>query len=56
MKEGRVSQPPCREVLQRVYTRVRDVSCDSVVLGCTEVPAIMSHTNSPRAGVGEKRR
>ena len=31
----------------RVIARLRDAGCDSVVLGCTEIPLIISDTNSP---------
>ena len=32
---------------QRVIARLRDAGCDSVVLGCTEIPLIISDANSP---------
>jgi aspartate racemase len=32
---------------QRVIARLRDAGCDAVVLGCTEIPLIISDTNSP---------
>jgi len=32
---------------QRVYARMKDAGCDAVVLGCTEIPLIISDTNSP---------
>ena len=32
---------------QRVYARMRDAGCDAAVLGCTEIPLIMTDTNSP---------
>ena len=32
---------------QRVYARRKDAGCDAVVLGCTEIPLIISDTNSP---------
>jgi len=32
---------------QRVIGRMRDEGCDAVILGCTEIPLIMSDANSP---------
>ena len=32
---------------QRVIARLRDSGCDAVVLGCTELPLIISDANSP---------
>jgi aspartate racemase len=32
---------------QRVFARMKDAGCDAVVLGCTEIPLIMSDANSP---------
>lgn len=32
---------------QRVIGRMRDAGCDAVVLGCTEIPLIISDANSP---------
>jgi len=32
---------------QRVYARMEDAGCDAVVLGCTEIPLIISDANSP---------
>jgi aspartate racemase len=32
---------------QRVIARLRDTGCDSVVLGCTEIPLIINDANSP---------
>jgi aspartate racemase len=32
---------------QRVIARLRDAGCDAVVLGCTEIPLIISDANSP---------
>jgi aspartate racemase len=32
---------------QTVIGRLRDSGCDAVVLGCTEIPLIISDTNSP---------
>ncbi|HKD76443.1 MAG TPA: amino acid racemase [Ktedonobacterales bacterium] len=32
---------------RRVMARMKDAGCDAVVLGCTEIPLIMSDENSP---------
>jgi aspartate racemase len=32
---------------QQVMARMKDAGCDAVVLGCTEIPIIMSDANSP---------
>ena len=32
---------------QRVFARMKNVGCDGVVLGCTEIPLIMNDANSP---------
>jgi aspartate racemase len=32
---------------QRVYKRMKDAGCEAVVMGCTEIPLIMSDANSP---------
>jgi aspartate racemase len=32
---------------QRVIGRMKDAGCDAVVLGCTEIPLILSDANSP---------
>jgi aspartate racemase len=32
---------------QRVFERMKGEGCDAVVLGCTEIPLIMSDANSP---------
>jgi aspartate racemase len=32
---------------QRVIARMKDEGCDAVVLGCTEIPLIISDANSP---------
>lgn len=32
---------------QRVFGRMKDLGCDAVVLGCTEIPLIMNDANSP---------
>jgi aspartate racemase len=32
---------------QQVFTRLKQAGCDAVVLGCTEIPLLMSDANSP---------
>src|SRR5262249_62190659 len=32
--------------LQQVIARMKDEGCDAVILGCTEIPLIMSDSNS----------
>jgi len=32
---------------QRVMNRMKEADCDAIVLGCTEIPLIMSDANSP---------
>ena len=40
-------KPEATAYLQRVIGRMKDEGCDAVVLGCTELPLIMSDANSP---------
>jgi aspartate racemase len=42
-----VFKPEAVETFQRVIGRMKDASCDAVVLGCTEIPLIMNDANSP---------
>jgi aspartate racemase len=42
-----VFKPPAVAYFQRVITRMQGEGCDAVVLGCTEIPLIMSDANSP---------
>jgi aspartate racemase len=42
-----IFKPEAIAYLQRVMTRMQDEGCDAVVLGCTEIPLIMSDANSP---------
>lgn len=43
-----VFKPEAVATFQRVMKRMKDEEgCDAVVLGCTEIPLIMSDTNSP---------
>ena len=32
---------------QQVIARIKDASCDGVILGCTETPLILNDANSP---------
>jgi aspartate racemase len=40
-------EPEAVGYFQRVMGRMKDEGCDAVVLGCTEIPLIMSDANSP---------
>jgi aspartate racemase len=42
-----VFKPEAVAYFQRVMQRMKDDRCDAVVLGCTEIPLIMSDANSP---------
>ena len=42
-----VFKPEAVAYFQRVMQRMKDDKCDAVVLGCTEIPLIMSDANSP---------
>jgi len=42
-----VFKPEGIAYFQQVMTRLKDQGCDAVVLGCTEIPLIMSDANSP---------
>ncbi len=42
-----VFKPEVVTCFQRVIERMKDETCDAVVLGCTEIPLIMSDANSP---------
>ena len=42
-----VFKPEAVAYFQRVMHRMKDEGCDAVVLGCTEIPLIMSDANSP---------
>ena len=39
--------PAAADCFQGVIERMKSEGCDSVVLGCTEIPLIMNDTNSP---------
>jgi aspartate racemase len=41
-----VFKPDSTAYFQRVIARMKDVGCDAVVLGCTEIPLIISDSNS----------
>ena len=42
-----VFKPAAGAYFQRVIARMKGAGCDAVVLGCTEIPLIMSDANSP---------
>ena len=42
-----VFKPDAIAYFQRVIARMKSAGCDAVVLGCTEIPLIMSDANSP---------
>ena len=42
-----VFKPEAVAHFQKVMRRLKDEGCDAVVLGCTEIPLIMSDANSP---------
>jgi aspartate racemase len=42
-----VFKPEAVAHFQRVMTRMQAAGCDAVVLGCTEIPLLMSDANSP---------
>jgi aspartate racemase len=42
-----VLEPEAAGYLARVIARMKDEGCDSVILGCTEIPLIMNDSNSP---------
>ena len=42
-----VFRPESVTYLQLVIRRMKDEACDAVVLGCTEIPLIISNRNSP---------
>jgi aspartate racemase len=42
-----IFKPEAVTCFQQVMTRMKAEGCDAVVLGCTEIPLIMSDTNSP---------
>ena len=42
-----VFEPQAVDCFQRVIARMKSEGCDAVILGCTEIPLIMSDANSP---------
>ncbi len=42
-----IIRPDAAERFQRVFSHLKDGGCDAVVLGCTEIPLVMSDANSP---------
>jgi aspartate racemase len=42
-----IVRPESVASFQEVFARMKDAGCDAVVLGCTEIPLVMSDANSP---------
>lgn len=42
-----IFRPEAVAYFQKVIGRMKEAGCDAVVLGCTEIPLIMSDANSP---------
>ena len=42
-----VCRPASASSFERVIRRFREEGCDAVVLGCTEIPLLVSDANSP---------
>lgn len=42
-----IFRPEAVAFFQRVYGRMKGEGCDAAVLGCTEIPLVMSDANSP---------
>ena len=42
-----VFTPAAVSLYQQVFARMQSEGCDAVVLGCTEIPLLMSDANSP---------
>ena len=42
-----VFKPEAVAFFRRVYGRMKDAGCEAVVMGCTEIPLIMSDAHSP---------
>lgn len=42
-----VFKPESIAYFQQVFARLKDEGCDAVILGCTEIPLILSDANSP---------
>jgi aspartate racemase len=42
-----VFKPEAVIAFQNVIAHLKDAGCDAVVLGCTEIPLIISDANSP---------
>jgi len=40
-------RPQAAAFFQRVFGRMKGEGCDAVILGCTEIPLVMSDANSP---------
>jgi aspartate racemase len=42
-----IFRPEAVSFFQKVYRKMRDAGCQAVVMGCTEIPLLMSDANSP---------
>ncbi len=42
-----IFKPDALACFQRIIERMKDQDCDAVVLGCTEIPLIVSDSNAP---------
>ena len=42
-----VFKPEAISYFQQVIGRMKDEGCDAVILGCTEIPLVVTQTNSP---------
>jgi aspartate racemase len=42
-----IFKPEAVAVFQRIISRMKHAGCDTVVLGCTEIPLLMNDANSP---------
>ncbi len=42
-----IFKPASVAYFQQVITRLKEEGCDAVILGCTEIPLILSDANSP---------
>jgi aspartate racemase len=42
-----VFEPPSIAAIQRVIAGLQDAGCDAVILGCTEMPLVITDSNSP---------
>src|SRR5919106_4270802 len=50
-----IFRPEATAFFQRIFKQMRDAGCEAVVMGCTEIPLIMSDANSPLATLDSTR-